>query len=478
MFERQNFSEDLTLTIVSLSLILIALLTTSVSEAKASYYLKDNKGNSIYLAGYGPYKHIFTVDWDYVPYHTKLQEHYVNLYRLWPLHGFYEDKDIISGKHQLIYTTDRNAKSDLTSFNQDYWDDLKGLLADAENKGIYVEISLFDDCSLEDHPSQRWRQHPFNKENNVHGVFDFGSRADTNKHFYNLENLTLLHYQELYVKKLIDETWFYSNVIYEIVNEGDAEEGWIKHWVDFIDREFDKYATDREPIIAHNAFPFPGPIYSGFDNPDIDMINWHAYAIDEQWEEGTDPELIQQLFSEHYGVKPQNYDEGPNLPHLPNNVITEDIRRYVRRQIWSCFVNAGYVNIKHGALDNYTDPVNYVDEILLDYFKYFGEFRMNFNLKDMLPYDELVGSVPSGLVSYHTLADPGKDYVIYINGNTGSRKTRIKIILEEGSYIARWFDPKTGQFLPLMSKGKGGSKKSIQIPEFDEDIVLYVSKTD
>ncbi|GAI43701.1 unnamed protein product, partial [marine sediment metagenome] len=162
---------------------------------------------------------------------------------------------------QLVYTTNKNGKCDLTSFNQDYWDDLKGLLADARSKGIYVEISLFDDCSLEAHPSLRWTQHPFNKDNNINGVFDFGSRADTDKHFYNLENRALLHYQELYVKKLIDETWSYPNVIYEIINEGDAGEKWISHWVNFINKEFDRHTADRKPITAHNAFPTDKPIF-------------------------------------------------------------------------------------------------------------------------------------------------------------------------------------------------------------------------
>ncbi|GAI42980.1 unnamed protein product, partial [marine sediment metagenome] len=242
------------LAVISMTSMLV--LAASTLKTEAASYLKDSNGRSIYLAGYGPYSHIFAVGYDYASLHTELKEHHVNLYRLWPLHGFYKDEDIISGKSQLVYSTNKNGKCDLTSFNQEYWNDLKGLLADAESNGIYVEISLFDDCSLEAHHSERWIQHPFNKRNNTNGVFDFGSRADSDKHFYNLENNTLLYYQELYVKKLINETWSYSNVIYEIINEGDAGEKWIKYWVNLIDREFDKYNTDREPIIAHNAFPF------------------------------------------------------------------------------------------------------------------------------------------------------------------------------------------------------------------------------
>jgi len=45
---------------------------------------------------------------------------------------------------------------------------------------------------------------------------------------YNLNNSTLLYYQGLYVKKLIDETWSYDNVIYEIINEGDAGEEYTR----------------------------------------------------------------------------------------------------------------------------------------------------------------------------------------------------------------------------------------------------------
>lgn len=458
------------LTVISMTFMLV--LAASTLKTEAASYLKDSNGRSIYLAGYGPYSHIFAVGYDYASLHTELKEHHVNLYRLWPLHGFYKDEDIISGKSQLVYTTNKNGKCDLTSFNQEYWNDLKGLLADAESNGIYVEISLFDDCSLEAHHSQRWTQHPFNKRNNTNGVFDFGSRADSDKHFYNLENNTLLYYQELYVKKLINETWSYSNVIYEIINEGDAGEKWIKYWVNLIDREFDRHTTNREPIIAHNAFPFSEPVYSGFDNPDIDVINWHAYAVGGRWEEGTDPELIQRLFREHYGVKPQNYDEGANLPEK----ITYQHRMYARRQIWSSFVNGGYVNIKDGRLEHYVDPANYVDKILLDYFKYFGKFRENLNFGDMIPYDELVRSSPSGLIRCDTLANPGEDYLTYITGNPGANQISIEIALEEGLYLFRWFDPEKGEFLPVEAMVTGGRIKSAQVPEFSEDVVFYATR--
>ncbi len=455
-------------------IVLVVLIITSVlfiSEGEASCYLKDSSGESIYLAGYGPYLHIRAVNWDYASFHTKLQNHHINLYRLWPLQGSSKDEDIISGKHQLVYTTNKNGKCDLTSFNQDYWNDLKGLLADARSKGIYVEISLFDDCNLEAHPSFRWTQHPFNKDNNINGVFDFGLSADNERDFYNLDNSALLYYQELYVNKLIDETWSYPNVIYEIINEGDAGEKWISHWVNFINKEFDRHTADRKPITAHNAFPTDNPIYSGFDNPNIDLINWHTPVAD-AWEEYTRPDFIESLFKDHSGLKPQSYDEGPSLPPI----ITDEIRMYARRKMWSCFVNGGYVNIKHGLLDNYTDPVNYVDEILLDYFKYFGNFRVNLDFGDMTPNHELVVTIPSGVVTHHTLADPGDDYVVYMTGRVEAGAIRMDIVLEDGLYLAKWFDPKKGEFLPITHEIKGGGKRSLELPKFNKDIVLHLTR--
>jgi len=458
-------------------MVLVVLIITSavfISEGEASYYLKDSSGESIYLAGYGPYLHIRAVNWDYASFHTKLQDHHINFYRLWPLHGFYEDEDIVSGKHQLIYSINRDGKCDLTSFNQDYWNDLKSLLADARDKGIYVEISLFDDCSLEAHLSSRWTQHPFNKDNNTNGVFDFGLSADNERDFYNLDNSALLYYQELYVEKLIGETWPYDNVIYEVINEGDAGEKWIKYWVNFIDKGFDRYITDREPIIAHNAFPINNPIYTGFDNPDIDLINWHT-PIADAWEEYTRPDFIESLFKDHSGVKPQSYDEGPSLPPTIAT-ITDEIRRYARRKMWFCFVNAGYVNIKHGLLEDYAYPVAYVDEILLDYFQYFGDFRANLDFGDMTPDHELVATVPSGVVTHHTLADPGDDYVVYITGSAGVGEIRMDIVLGDGFYIGKWFDPKKGEFLPIPHEIEGGGKRSLELPKFNEDIVLYLTR--
>jgi len=453
-------------------MVFMLFLSTFTLKTKAAYYLKDSKSNPIYLAGYGPYKHIFTVEWGYAPYHTKLWEHHINFYRLWPLHGFYKREEVISGEFQLIYNINEEGKCDLTSFDQSWWDDLRDLLTDANKKGIYVQISLFDDCSLESHSQFRWTQHPFNKRNNVNGVFNFGLSADNDQEFYNLNNPVLLQYQQLYVGKLINETWSYENVIYEIINEGDAKSDWIIHWVNFIDKEFDKYTADREPIISHNAFPHYNPIYSGFDNPNIDMINWHGPGINE-WDIGTRPEFIENLFKAYYGIKPQCYDEGPNLPE---GEITDEIRAYARREIWSCFVNGGYVDIKDAHLDRRLDPANYMDEVLLDYFKYFGEFRENLNFGNMTPHDELITSSPSNKIRWDMLANPGNEYVVYITGDSVGNGVKINVILKEGNYKVRWFDPKTGKFFPDEDKISEGKEKSIQLPKFTEDIVLYITR--
>jgi len=455
-----------------LVIVFILVLATFALKTETAHYLKDSKNNPIYLAGYGPYLHIFTIGWDYASFHTKLREHYVNFYRLWPLHGFYKDEEIIKGKFQLIYNIDKKGKCDLTSFNQNYWSDLKGLLADANEKRIYVQISLFDACSLEAHPQLRWTQHPFNKSNNINGVFDFGVSADNENDFYDLNNPVLLQYQELYVRKLVNETRSYENVIYEIINEGDVKGDWINYWVNFIDKEFNKYTIERKPIISHNAFPCDNPVYSGFDNPNIDMINWHTPWIG-KWDEGTKPEFIENLFKTYCGVKPQCYDEGPSLPE---ENITDEIRTYARREMWSCFVNGGYVDIKDAHLDRRIDPANYVDEVLLNYFKYFGEFRENLNFGNMTPHDELIVNSPLDKIDLAMLANPGNDYIVYITGDIVDDGAKINVILGKGNYKVRWFKPKTGKFLPVEYKLSGGKEKSIQLPKFTEDIVLYITR--
>jgi hypothetical protein len=114
------------------------------------------------------------------------------------------------------------AKFDLNQFDQSYFDALRARTLEAQNRGIYVMIMLFQGFSLDtrDDASTAWPYHPFNHANNVNGIngdID-GDGAGTEAH--TLAHSGILALQRKYVEKVIDSVGDLDNVLFEIANEG------------------------------------------------------------------------------------------------------------------------------------------------------------------------------------------------------------------------------------------------------------------
>jgi hypothetical protein len=101
-------------------------------------------------------------------------------------------------------------KFDLENWNAEYFTRLRGFLAEAERRGIVVEITLFSSQYAE----AQWAMSPFNRANNVNQT-----DAIDWKKVNTLENGNVLAHQERYVRKLVQETNASANVIFEIANE-------------------------------------------------------------------------------------------------------------------------------------------------------------------------------------------------------------------------------------------------------------------
>lgn len=116
-------------------------------------------------------------------------------------------------------------KYDLARYNQNYFDRLVALVSQAEQRGIVVQLTIFDRCGLDSVGSDsafRWPMSPWNSTKNINGLI-----ADPTKgvsKFYNraivgTNGVTLGQLQDAYVKKVVESTRGFANVVYEIMNE-------------------------------------------------------------------------------------------------------------------------------------------------------------------------------------------------------------------------------------------------------------------
>jgi hypothetical protein len=91
----------------------------------------------------------------------------------------------------------------------------------------------------------------------------------------------------------------------------------------------------------------------------------------------------------------------------------------------------------------------------------------------MAPHDELATVTGESKTYIYTLAALGEEYICYILGN-GSVTITLK--LPFGSFTAKWYDPKTGQFLGPAGQIESNGQYIFQSPAFKQDIVLYLRR--
>ena len=116
----------------------------------------------------------------------------------------------------------------------------------AEKYGVYLQVMLFDRCGISrasGYQRNRWYLNPYNPDNHMNDIPDLPSGntdGRTDKAFYNLSNKKLMHYQEAYVERLINEIAGFRSTIFEICNEycdeafNPGPQDWETHWTTFI----------------------------------------------------------------------------------------------------------------------------------------------------------------------------------------------------------------------------------------------------
>ncbi len=368
-------------------------------------------------------------------------------------------------------------KFDLDRWNPDYFQRLHAFLSEAVERGIVVEISLF----TSQYGEPQWEVSPFHAANNVNHT----TPVDL-KHVNTRDNGNLLAYQERYVRKLVDETAPFPNVIYEIQNEP-----WADHGV---------MTRVENPYLAppgRDQFP------NSIDVADQASLNWQSLVA--QWiasEESSRPSrhMIAQNFA-NFGLPVRDvvpgvsilnfhyaYPESVTLNYGLNKAISYDETGFLgnsdgvyRRQAWN-FMLAGGGTFDH--LD-YSFTLGHEDGTDTEpngpgggspafrrQLRILKDFLAGLPLVDLAPDPHTVvhaaGSVP------HALSSRNGVYAIYLDGDGPSRLT---LKLPVGSYRGEWLDVVTGARTSLKPFKSDGSEQTLDTPAFTNGIALRLART-
>ena len=233
-------------------------LTVSSTNPRYFSHADDHSGRAVYLTG----SHIWNnlqdglgpgaeapaepERFDFDAYLRFLEERGHNFIRLWRWEHI--RSQAAGGDYHLDmspqpwartgpdHAKDGDPRFDLDRFDDAYFGRLRERVEDARDRGIYVDVLLFDGWALHlSPPPDNIEGHPFHAANNINGI-DARSIDD-------LQVLPLspkvASIEEAYIKKVVDTLHDLPNVLWEVANESSGDGS--------VDQEFAKFLGMDEP---------------------------------------------------------------------------------------------------------------------------------------------------------------------------------------------------------------------------------------
>ncbi|MEX0601106.1 MAG: hypothetical protein WD205_10705, partial [Rhodothermales bacterium] len=143
---------------------------------------------------------------------------------------------------------------DLERPSEGYFDRLSHLLKAPHERGVVVQIELWDRF---DYAREPWLANPFRPANNInYTIEESGLRNEYPAHpgsndnpFFRTvpgenDHALILRYQRAHVDRILDLTLPYPNVLYTMDNETNGIESWGAYWARYIQEAADRAGVD------------------------------------------------------------------------------------------------------------------------------------------------------------------------------------------------------------------------------------------
>ncbi|MEZ5354566.1 MAG: hypothetical protein R2762_18190 [Bryobacteraceae bacterium] len=375
-------------------------------------------------------------------------------------------------------STAKGALDGLNKFNLDRWnaayfDRLKRFLRAASDRGIVVELTLF--CVY--YSDRMWNLSPLNPSNNTSGM-----AAIPREEVLAMKHPGMVAVQEAFVRKIVQETREFDNVLYEICNEpyirGLAADDWQSHIAKVIRQAEESLAPPQRHLTGWNAANFARKI----DAPDPN-VSYYAF---------------------HYARPPvtvaQNYSLARPIG-MNETGFDGTLDAVYRMQAWDFLMAGGamYNNLDYSFTAGNEDgafpvpgnsPGGGSAELRLQ-LRVLADFFAGLDFVKMRPANDLVtGGLPGGYAA-RALEQPGQAYAVYVHSGrvmegyrpryvyrTGKTSFPISLNLPAGKWRARWTNTRTGKVDHEENFEHPGGHAWVPSPEFTEDIALVVARRD
>jgi len=340
---------------------------------------------------------------------------------------------------------------DLDQWNPAYFARLKDFVAEAQKRGVIVELSLF--CPF--YEEMQWELSPFNIKNNVNGLGAI-PRTDV----YTLDkNKGLLAIQEKMVRKVVEELKGFPNLIYEICNEPYFG-GITIDWQNRIAR-----------VISETEKPFS-------------IQHLISQNIGNGFQKIKEPNPLVSVFNFHYAAPPRavtlNYDLNKVIGENETGFNGQKDSTY-RKEAWELILAGGglFNNLDYSFTTDNEDgtfqyPAAQPGGGTPAFRRQLGclkKFIESFNFVAMKPDTTVYAGGLAGKNKVYILAETGKQYAIYW---MGGKQVQLELYLPKGNYSLEWMNPLSGKSEKKISLNHSGGKAKLESPAYSEDFSLRI----
>lgn len=419
-------------------------------------YFTDNSGRAIYLTGSHCWDTFQKWLWgvDSTDYFNLLQANNHNFMRFWVADTGWSPYRSAPIEPQPYVRTgpgtaaDGRPKFNLNQLNQAYFDQLRSVVMQARDRGIYVSVMLFNSWGISRYEGwaphdTTWLYHPFRLTNNVNNINGDPNGDNKGYEYHTLQIPAIVQLQEAYVRKVIDTVNDLDNVVYEISNEdvGAASRDWQAYLTGVI-RNYEA-GKPKQHLVGITALVDPAPRNDWLFSSPADWVAPQASA----WDSTSEPYAVDPPVADGGKVSLSDsdhlfYDNYANNPTL------------VRQWAWKSFLR-GHNPILMEDLSTHSGWVA-------------GRTAMG-QSRSYADRIDLAGMTPQNGLSTtaYFLAKPGAEYLAYQPGS-GS----FSVYLQAGTYSIEWFNTVTGATSTSPNVSVGTAWRSFSPPS--SEAVLYL----
>jgi len=347
----------------------------------------------------------------------------------------------------------KDGKFDLDQFNPEFFRRLEKSCQEGEKRDIIVQIELW---ATYDFCRDYWLSDPWNPANNInystentHLRTDSNySRERENQPFFQTprnNDTVVLKYQEAFIRKVLDVTLPYPNVLYCLDNETKAPPEWVLYWGKFIKEESEKRGVLINLTEMYDELDITGDnnrIVSGhpeyFSYTDVSQNNWQVG----QRHYDRLIRFRENLAEQPGGVRPMN-----NVKVYGRTIWTKPMDTHVNLDRWWQNIFAGCAGTRfHRPEFFFFGPKDYygigLGVLAQTHIRAGRKFTSAFDIFSCEPRPDLLSGAGDGVA--YLLANPGQTYAVYF---PKGGKATVKLESGDGAYILRWFHVETAEFM-------------------------------